>query len=124
MWLSVLVDVVAIAACIAVILMPVDGSAKNAAQDCARDRAGTWLQPRQNRARDRACCRADGSTADDVSSLRISRGRRPVIAIIVIAAVIVRLIVAIRAVAIWLRCAARHRQTSGGQDCGHAKLPH
>ena len=60
MRLTVLVDVIAIAAGIAIILPAVDRRAENAAEDRAGDRAGDRADARNDRAGDRAADRADG----------------------------------------------------------------
>src|SRR6476619_7637169 len=68
--LTVLVDVIAIAAGIAIILPAVDRGAENAAKDRAGDRAGARLDARQNRAGNRTARGADGRAADDVAGSR------------------------------------------------------
>src|SRR5690348_3113060 len=131
MRLTVLVDVVTIAASVAVILMSVNRGSKDAAKDCAGNRAGPWTDSRKNCAGDRAGRGADRRTADDVTRLRvpvisIAIVSVAVIAVRIIAVAVVAIVVAVRAIsiAVWLGGAAGDRQTCGGEGCYKTKLPH
>ena len=67
MRLAVLVDVIAIAAGIAIILPAVDGRAEHAAEDRAGNRAFAGADARDDRAGDRAADRADRGTGCDIA---------------------------------------------------------
>ena len=90
MRLPVLVDIIAIAAGIAVILLAVDGRAEHAAQDRAGNRALPDADARDDCARNRTSGTADSRATDDIAS-----GRALALALAVIATVVVSVIVAV-----------------------------
>jgi len=69
MWLAVLIDIIAVAAGIAIILAAVHDGSDRAAEDSTNHRARARSDARKNGARDSTCARAD-----DRSSGRSSHG--------------------------------------------------
>src|SRR3982750_2699892 len=88
--LPVLVDVIAISAGIAVILVTIDARSKHAAKDRTGNCAGPWLDARKNCAGNRTRCSADCSAGNCVACLGIRA-----VAIVVIAVVPVIWVIAI-----------------------------
>ena len=99
MRLTVLVDEVAIAASIPVVLTAINARAYDAAQDRTCDGAGTRFDSRKNRAGDRTGSRADRGASDNVAGLRIAVAV-PVVAVVVIAVVVAVPVIAVRVIAI------------------------
>jgi hypothetical protein len=92
--LTVLVDVIAIAAGIAIILPAVDRRAENAAENGTGDRARARLDSRKNRTGDGAASGTERRASDRVAGLRI---------VAVLAVVVIAVVITVRVVPILVR---------------------
>src|SRR5437764_1664037 len=121
--LTVLVDVIAIAAGIAVILPSADGRAENAAEDRSGDRATYRADARKHRTGNCTANRANRSAGRDTAALAVVIVAVVVavaIMAIVIAVAVISVVVPLRAITvavIGIRGAARRGDAAGGD--GH-----